>query len=166
MEKKQAFYKIKQEYSPEYLVDNEGFDFLPLEITTDSVVCKMVKLDYDSNIVQNVIAMYNSEKWQKEVLDDLLLEEEFKKIGIFFEKFYDEEGNEKREVVQNENFLEMITFWRVEINFSDCNLLYFTTGDMSFPYAFYDKNVLDEYCSSLIDDLKKKGIIEETDVIS
>lgn len=162
---KNKFYKIKDEFSAQYLVENEGFDYLPLEITTDEIVCKVVKLPYESEMVQQLVEMYNSKKWQEKVLDDLLLEEEFKKIGIDFEIFYDEDGNSQRCVVENENFMEMVSVWRLEINFSDSNLLYFTTGDSSFPYSFYGKKILDEYCGDFIKELKGKGIIEETDVI-
>lgn len=163
MDKK--FYKIKDDFSAQYLVENEGFDYLPLEITTNEIVCKVVRLSYESEMVQQLVEMYNSKKWQEKVLDELLLEDSFKEMGIIFEEFFDENGNEKKVVVENENFMEMVTIWRLEIDFSDSNLLYFTTGDSSFPYAFYDKKILNEYCGDLIKELKEKGIIEETDVI-
>lgn len=164
---KEKFYKIKEDVTSEYLVNNEGFDYLPLEITLDEIVCKVVKLPYDSLIVKKVIEMYNSPKWQEEVLDKLKLEEEFKKVGIFFENILDEmSGKMKKLVVEDKNFIEMVTTWRLEVNFSDDCLLYFTTSDMSFPFSFYNKDILDTFCKNEIEDLKKKGIIEETDVIS
>lgn len=151
-------YKVKYEKKPEDLL-NLGYDFMPFELVDkENILFKIVKLSKESKAYQMVVNVFNNAKWQEESLipEAILAYEE---LGVKWEDFVDEEGNVKKTVIEDEHFIEMYTTWRIEIDMEEDKLVGFTTGDMSFPYTFYNRDILDMFCEDEINKLFEEGLI-------
>lgn len=153
-------YKVKYEKKIEDFLEN-GYDLMPVEIVEkENIIFKIIKMAYDSDAVKMVISIYNNEEWQKEYLSLEGAEEIYNSLGIFWEDVIDETGKTKRMVKESEDFLEMISTWRIEIDMDGDKMVGFTTGDMSFPYTYYNRSVLDKYCEEEVERLFDLGLIK------
>ena len=153
-------YKVKYEKKPEHLLDL-GYDFMPIDIVEkENVLFKIFKMPNDGPAIKLVIGVFNNPDWQENNLNIPGVLGAYEELGIKWEEYADEEGNVKKVVVEDENFIDMFTTWRIEIDMDDDRLLGFTTGDMSFPYTFYNRDILDTFCDDEIDYLFQEGILE------
>lgn len=152
-------YKIKKGINFKKFKTQYNFDRLPESISGNSkILFKIVKVDFDSDPSKLVLDILNDPKYLK-FLDaqGIKLSDEFK-----YETIYDEDGKEKNSLIITDYVKEFCTTWRVEFEYCD-RILEFTTGNMSFPYAFISKRILDKFCSEQIKDLIEDKIIEEVE---
>lgn len=133
-------------------------DMAGVPLLLDNVAYKRICQSKKSKPVQMIIGIYNNPDWQKG--------NNLKTInGIDFEEIYNENGEKKLQVVENENLFKVLKEWRLEVNFSDEDRwLCFTISDTTFPLSFCSKFVLDEHCKREIERLKKLDFIEELKV--
>lgn len=156
---KTRIYKVKYEKRIQDFFQLGYFE-MPKEIVKkDDVIFKLKKVEKDSDLVKMVLSIYNEPAWQEQnIINDEILNA-YNQVGIFFEEVYDENGEMKKVVVENDELLQMISTWRIEIDFED-KILGLTTGDMSFPYTFTNKDFIDRFCEEEINELFENGLIK------
>ena len=143
-----------------------GYERLPENLTgEDVVVFKPVILHKEHELVLSAIQLFNSPEWQKFMLDEQDLVDFLKTLNIEFETFNDENGEEKRLLVENEAFYEMACLWRLEINFSDPErCLAFTTNELITQNLYVNSSLLERYCQGFIDELLENKLVEKKEV--
>lgn len=143
-----------------------GYDFLPEDLVgDDTVVYKPVILHKEHELVQSAIGLFNHPDWQKNMLDVQEVGDFLKSVGIEFETVYDENGVEKRSLIESEEFFEMACIWRLEVNFSDPELcLAFTTNELITQSLFVNADILERYCQGFLDELLEAKLIEKKEV--
>lgn len=153
-------YQAKWEKTVQDFLD-AGYDLMPEDIVQkENVVFKIMKMPLDGESVKMVLNIYNDPNWQQEYLTMPHAMEAFNELGIYFDEVFDEEGNTKTYVRETDELLEMISTWRIEIDMDGDKVLGFTTGDMSFPFTFENRNILDKFCKEEIDNLFSKSLIK------
>ena len=131
------------------LVGDLGYYALSPHIFKDFVV------DYGSNASQSVKWMLNDKKWQDTFMKDKKVVKYLKGLGVIFRK---------GQVVENEDFKKFATDWRLEIDTSEDNWLSITCNQELYPFHFYKKDLMLEYCKEEIEKLLELDIIEEIEV--
>ena len=157
--KKIKVYKpLKKTKEEDFL--NAGFIELPKEITNmDSpFLIREFVVDLNNDLPQYLINTYNHVEFQKRIENENAWEE-LKKANVDFEEFLDEEtGKNKKIVKMTENFIEMVTTWRLEFN--EGVLVLTACNPIAFPYSYMNKDLLDKYAGDIIKDLKEKHLIK------
>lgn len=131
------------------LVGDLGYYALSPHIFKDFVV------DYESNAAQSVKWMMNDKKWQETFLKDKKVSKYLKGLGIVFRK---------GQVVENEDFKKVATDWRLEIDTSEDCWVSITCNQELYPFHYYKKDLINEYCEKEIKNLLVLGIFEEIEV--
>lgn len=161
-------YRIKENVTMDDFLNN-GYDYLTpemagLDIMMEFIVYKEIPQRKLSATTRLVVELLNDEDWQQ---FNLIPEQEkkFQDLGIEFEDVYSENGNLKKSVVENKALFDFAKKWRIEINFTEeDHWLCLTMGDLTFPWSYYNVNLLDIYCKKEIARLKELDLIEEYEV--
>lgn len=152
-------YKLKDNANLE-LLNEIGFELLPSELYGDglneTIYYKIVEQPQDGQCVQQLVAFYNS------IADKICTDQEIRrahcKMGI---KFRFRDGH--YHLILGKEMLKMFTLWRVEFDMEEREL-YFTISDGNMPRFYDSREVLDKYCSELIETLKINDLIEEEEL--
>lgn len=165
MEEKYYIYQVKEEITKEDF-EKIGYEQLPEDIVgEDIVVYKPVVLHKEHELVLAAIELFNNEEWQKFMLDEQGVGEFLSSVGIEFETFSNEDGVEKRLLVESEAFYEMACIWRIEINFTDPeHCLAFTTNELITQNLYVNAELLERYCQGFLDELLDAKLIEKKEV--
>ena len=131
------------------LVCDMGYYALSPHIFKDFVV------DYESNAAQSVKWMLNDKKWQESFLKDKKVVKYLKGLGVVFRK---------GQVVENNDFKKFATDWRIEIDTSEDSWISITCNQELYPFHYYKKDLINEYCLKEIEELLELGAIEEIEV--
>ena len=143
-----------------------GYEFLPEDLVGDDIVVfKPVILHKEHELVQSAIGLFNHEDWQKCMLNEQEIVDFLKSVGIEFETFSDENGVEKRLLVESDAFYEMACVWRIEVNFSDPeHCVAFTTNELITQSLFVNADILERYCQGFLDELLENKLVEKKEV--
>lgn len=150
----------------------EKWDLLPPTVTGGEIVpFKTVKLSFDSEPVQALISVYNSEKWQKAAMEHgegvvFNVQRYLRGLGITFKRYYsDKEGKHLKRVELDDNGRESVCTWRIEVALTEPDrLLRLAPLDLSFPNPIYSAKALEKYARAEITDLVSRGVIVKTEV--
>ena len=158
-------YKIKENVTMEDFLNN-GYDYLTPEmagvnIMMEFVVYKEIPQKKNAASTRLVIELFNDENWQRfNLIEENLLK--LNSLGIEFEEVYSENGDKHLSVVENKSLFDFAKKWRIEINFTEEEQwLSFTFGDLTFPWSYYNIELLNVYCKKEIERLKELDLIEE-----
>ena len=156
-------YKLKDGVLINDIIEKLDYQFLPFEFTGgNEIMAKQVIVPNDSQPVLCVIDVFN-----KFINNFKKIEEAKKylsKANLNVEEFFKDDGTSEFQICLDENFFKLASSWRLEFNLSDDGWLGFTTGDMTFPLAFYNSTILKQYCEKEIKELFENDFIEELEV--
>lgn len=129
-----------------------GYDIFP---QSNDIVFKFVPQPLEGEVVQGSLnGIYNNQKWIKQFYN--ANKKRVKEaIGLKY--------NKKGEAVLTKRFVEVLTNWRIQIDFED-RWVGFKSLDPFDNQVFYAKQVLDLYCEEEIKFLLEKGVIETIEV--
>lgn len=152
-------YKIKKGINLKKFRTKYEWDNLPANIANgDLIVFKIVQVELESTPAQLVIELLENEEFLRATeLSGYKLSDKFE-----FEDEHDENGNVKKVLKLNDFAIGFATTWRIEAKLGKGGdrILCFTAGDMTFPYSYAAKKIIDEYCHDIIETLKNDDIIE------
>lgn len=142
---------------------NVGFDIMPISVTGGNVVVfKDIKIPFEDSLIQSLVKQYDSDDWQSNALP--LFKKYYDSIGYKFAEIASDESAKKVKRLKITNKTkERLCTWRVEMDFDD-GYLRMSPFDITFPYSFYGADALDEYAGEIVEELKSKGIIEESEL--
>lgn len=144
----------------EALEQNKEFCLEPIEPIVSGCY-KIFNVSKGSKAYKMVLDLFNDQKYQKEYRS--ILQELLDALNI---TFYEKElgvNNIKILVNEDEHFEEYATLWKLEYDFDD-DFLTFTHLDKTFPFSYYDCEVLKEYCGDLIDVMLENKLIRKTKI--
>ena len=129
-----------------------GYDIFP---QTNDVVFKFIPQPLDGEVVQGSLnGIYNNPEWRTKFYNPNKKRVK-ESIGLKY--------NRRGEAILNKRFVEVLTNWRVQIDFED-RWVGFKSLDPFDNQIFYAKDVLDRYCGEEIKFLLDKGVLETAEV--
>lgn len=168
--------KVKVYYAPSSVTEEDfeknGFKKLPIEVTGDEVIYyKEFKIDKDSELVKNLISVYENPEWQKYAFNNLPFEEwvtssmapYYIGLGLNFERVHSDDGGDSViKLIITDDLIETLTTWRLECILTDSERLYrIGPADLSFPNPLYPAKWIYKYLKEEIDELKSEGLLKQ-----
>lgn len=144
-------YKIKKDLTKEQL---EAAGFHSKEVDGETFFICFVPQGLDSDLVKSSLDIYNSDKFKNTYYIGEGKKKLKKELGLEYGK--------DNKVKMTEKMLQVLTMWRVEFMASD-RLLVLRSLDPFDSTCFCNPKMLQDYCGTLIDELKEKDLIEEVE---
>ena len=159
-------YEVKNDLTAEDFVEL-GYEILPFEVTgSDLVVAKLIEFPFEHHLPQQAIEnVLNNQAWQKAVFETEGFLEFLNSIGIEFEEYTTETGENHSYVEENDELKTIVCNWRVEINLTDPDRwLGFTASDIFLENVYFNVIMLDRYCKKEVEELLELGYISIKEV--
>ena len=138
----------------------DGWDIMPINLTGGNVVVfKDIRIPFADELVQQLIKQYESPDWQKHAMGIKSFADYYGKIGYTFSRVHNADTGEKViRMDMTDEAREHLSSWRVELDFTD-GYLRISPFDITFPYSFYNRKMLDKYASDIIESAKERKLI-------
>lgn len=136
----------------------DGWDIMPIDLTHGNIVAfKDITIPFEDEMVQELIKQYESDDWQKYALS--MFKKYFDSIGYTFTSVLNADTGERHiRIGLDDQTRQRLCTWRVEMDFND-GYLRLSPFDVTFPYSFYNKKLLDRYAPDIVESLKKGKMI-------
>jgi len=154
-------YVYKNAVDDKNLYAKDGWDIMPINLTGGNVIVfKDIKIPFTDPMVQELIKQYETPDWQKYAMGNKQFADYYEKIGYRFSEIHNADTGSKRyEMKLTDEAREHLSTWRVEMDFSD-GYLRISPFDITFPYSFYNKKLLDRYAGEIVESAKGNNLIK------
>jgi len=141
----------------------------PAEEDETKTYSKQVQFAKDSPIVNSMVGYLNNKKWQMNagVYDEQQRKSLAEQGLIFKEKFVTaDDGTELTdgfEVVPTDELLEELGIGLVMFEGTGeyKNIIHIGSQSDTYPFVYFDSNIIDRHCGELMKELKKEGLIRK-----
>ncbi|WP_281512246.1 hypothetical protein [Mammaliicoccus vitulinus] len=152
MSEKNIIYKLKNNKEClQQLLDN-GWQYIPE--TNNTLIFKYVRQPLDSDLVQGSLNnIYNNPEWKEKF---------YKKHKKILKEKLDLEYNYWTDKAKlSKEFCDILTLWNMQCSIYDDCFIGFTSLDPFDTNVYYNKKILDKYCTEEIHFLLENNLIEE-----